>query len=66
MSIAKRPQHKLTLEFNGSEMVRIYEAAKDEGLSMEAWASAIVAIAAAEQALRLKAALPSRDDAQER
>ncbi len=54
MSIATRPQHKLTLEFNGSEMLRIYEAAKEEGLSMEAWASAVVAIAAAEVAQRTR------------
>ena len=52
MGIVTKPQHKLVLEFNGSEMVRIFNAAQAEGLSMEAWAAAVVSIEAAAIALR--------------
>lgn len=55
--------HKLVLEFNGAEMVRIHDASKAEGLSMEVWAAAIVAIAAAEFA-RLQRLKAVSDDSQ--
>lgn len=51
-------EHKLALAFNGADMVRIYEASKARGLSMEDWAEAIVSAAAADvaqQGRRLKA-----------
>ena len=54
MGTMTRPEHKLVLEFNGAEMMRIWDAAKAEGLSMEAWAAAVVSIEASEQALNAK------------
>lgn len=58
--------HKLVLEFSGNDMLRIYEASKGRGLSMEDWAGAIISAAAADIAQRSRrpSTAPSSDERQ--
>ena len=59
--------HKLVLEFSGNDMLRIYEASKGRGLSMEDWAGAIISAAAADIAQRSRRpSTASSDLAQQR